>query len=237
MFRSWRQQPQSTERRKGLIARFWRSSRGAAAVEFSMIAPAFFMILFPMFEIGITFTADAVLQNAVNDAARKIRLSKCFDNATSCSSENAVVLLDAIYEPAMKALEAEGTTFTNYVVSDSLCCPSRTTIFRGQYVHNHHVVSNDQASGGGWPVFRDQGYPKDCLPVWLHKAGVRTGLVGKYLNQFPQRRGDPGLGRPVRCWPVPFVHHPDPRRCCAAGPGWGAARPRCRRRGRRDGDG
>lgn len=42
------------------------------------------------------------------DAARKIRLSKCFDNATSCSSENAVVLLDAIYEPAMKALEAEG---------------------------------------------------------------------------------------------------------------------------------
>lgn len=73
MFRSWRQQPQSTERRKGLIARFWRSSRGAAAVEFSMIAPAFFMILFPMFEIGITFTADAVLQNAVNDAARKIR--------------------------------------------------------------------------------------------------------------------------------------------------------------------
>lgn len=92
--------------------------------------------------------------------------------------------------PRLKALEAEGTTFTNYVVSDSLCCPSRTTIFRGQYVHNHHVVSNDQASGGGWPVFRDQGYPKDCLPVWLHKAGVRTGLVGKYLNQFPHRRGD-----------------------------------------------
>lgn len=42
------------------------------------------------------------------DAARKIRLSKCFDNATSCSSENSVVILDAIYEPAMTALEAEG---------------------------------------------------------------------------------------------------------------------------------
>ncbi|MBL8703624.1 MAG: aldehyde dehydrogenase family protein, partial [Rhodospirillales bacterium] len=42
------------------------------------------------------------------DAARKIRLSKCFDNATSCSSENSIVVLDAIYEPAMKALEAEG---------------------------------------------------------------------------------------------------------------------------------
>lgn len=42
------------------------------------------------------------------DAARKIRLSKCFDNATSCSSENAVVILDTIYDQALTALEAEG---------------------------------------------------------------------------------------------------------------------------------
>jgi sulfoacetaldehyde dehydrogenase len=42
------------------------------------------------------------------DAARKIRLSKCFDNATSCSSENSIVVLDAVYEPALEALEAEG---------------------------------------------------------------------------------------------------------------------------------
>lgn len=42
------------------------------------------------------------------DAARKIRLSKCFDNATSCSSENAIVVLDAVYDQAMAALAAEG---------------------------------------------------------------------------------------------------------------------------------
>ncbi|MCK6451958.1 MAG: aldehyde dehydrogenase family protein [Alphaproteobacteria bacterium] len=42
------------------------------------------------------------------DAARKIRLSKCFDNATSCSSENAVVILDKVYDQALGALEAEG---------------------------------------------------------------------------------------------------------------------------------
>lgn len=88
--------------------------------------------------------------------------------------------------PRLAALRAEGTTFSNYVVSESLCCPSRTTIFRGQYVHNHHVVSNAQASGGGWPTFRNLGYPADCLPVWLQTAGVHTGLVGKFLNEFPQ---------------------------------------------------
>lgn len=42
------------------------------------------------------------------DAARKIRLSKCFDNATSCSSENSVVILDAVYPQAVAALVTEG---------------------------------------------------------------------------------------------------------------------------------
>jgi arylsulfatase A-like enzyme len=87
--------------------------------------------------------------------------------------------------PRLHALQQEGTTFTDYVVSDSLCCPSRTSLLRGQYVHNHLVVSNDVTSGGGWGTFRDDGYAKDCLPTWLHDAGVRTGLIGKYLNEFP----------------------------------------------------
>jgi N-acetylglucosamine-6-sulfatase len=88
--------------------------------------------------------------------------------------------------PRLSALQARGTTFTNYVVSDSLCCPSRTSLFRSQYVHNHQVLSNDVVSGGGWPTFRDRGYASDCLPTWLDAAGVQTGLIGKYLNEFPQ---------------------------------------------------
>lgn len=42
------------------------------------------------------------------DAAEKICRSKTFDNATSCSSENAVVILDAVYDDAIAALEAAG---------------------------------------------------------------------------------------------------------------------------------
>lgn len=40
--------------------------------------------------------------------ARMIQQSKCFDNATSCSSENAVVILDAVYDDTIAALEAAG---------------------------------------------------------------------------------------------------------------------------------
>ncbi len=42
------------------------------------------------------------------DAAAKIARSKCFDNATSCSSENALVVVDAAYAATIGALEAEG---------------------------------------------------------------------------------------------------------------------------------
>lgn len=42
------------------------------------------------------------------DAAQKITASKIFDNATSCSSENAVIILDDVYEQAITALERAG---------------------------------------------------------------------------------------------------------------------------------
>ena len=44
----------------------------------------------------------------LDDAAQKIKASKTFDNATSCSSENSLVILDAIYTQAIEALERSG---------------------------------------------------------------------------------------------------------------------------------
>ena len=42
------------------------------------------------------------------DAAQKICASKTFDNSTSCSSENSLVILDDVYEDAIAALESVG---------------------------------------------------------------------------------------------------------------------------------
>jgi sulfoacetaldehyde dehydrogenase len=44
----------------------------------------------------------------LDDAARKICASKIFDNATSCSSENSVIIVESIYVAAMAALERAG---------------------------------------------------------------------------------------------------------------------------------
>jgi sulfoacetaldehyde dehydrogenase len=44
----------------------------------------------------------------LDDAARKICASKIFDNATSCSSENSVIVVNAVYDQALAALERAG---------------------------------------------------------------------------------------------------------------------------------
>jgi len=49
----------------------------------------------------------------LTDAAAKIRASKTFDNATSCSSENSLVILDDIYDGMIEALQNEGAWLLN----------------------------------------------------------------------------------------------------------------------------
>lgn len=87
--------------------------------------------------------------------------------------------------PRLAALKAQGTTLTDFVVTDSLCCPSRTSLMRSQFVHNHRVLSNVPTTGGGWERFYRRSLERNCLPTWLHDAGIDTSLIGKYLNGFP----------------------------------------------------
>ena len=61
--------------------------------------------------IGVgTGNAPVIVDSSadLDDAARKICASKIFDNSTSCSSENSVVLLDDVYRKAIEALQATG---------------------------------------------------------------------------------------------------------------------------------
>ncbi len=60
------------------------------------------------------------------------------------------------YLPHLQAMQQGGTTFTNYDVVDSLCCPSRTSIFTGAYPHNTGVFTNG-GKDGGYQTFTARG--------------------------------------------------------------------------------
>jgi arylsulfatase A-like enzyme len=81
-------------------------------------------------------------------------------------------------------LIGEGTHCEQCIAPAPGCAPARASILRGQYPHNHGVL---RGSGrfGGFGVFRDQGNEASTIATWLQDAGYRTGLIGKYLNEYP----------------------------------------------------
>ena len=85
--------------------------------------------------------------------------------------------------PHVQRLRSRGTTFTNYVVTDSLCCPSRASIFTGCYPHNTGIFTN-VGPDGGFALFHARGEETDTFATRLQDRGYRTALMGKYLNGY-----------------------------------------------------
>ena len=85
--------------------------------------------------------------------------------------------------PHVQALQKAGTTMSNYYVVDSLCCPSRSAIFTGEYPHDDGVFTNG-GSDGGYAAYNKNGNELKASAVALQKAGYTTGFMGKYLNGY-----------------------------------------------------
>ncbi|MDC0470677.1 aldehyde dehydrogenase family protein [Candidatus Pseudothioglobus singularis] len=63
----------------------------------------------PTLGVGVGNVPSIIDESAnLNDASHKIMTSKTFDNATSCSSENSIIVLKSVYEELIKSLEEEG---------------------------------------------------------------------------------------------------------------------------------
>jgi arylsulfatase A-like enzyme len=79
-----------------------------------------------------------------------------------------------------------GMEFENNFVSLPVCCPSRASTLRGQYAHNTTVWGNVFPNGGFLKVYQS-GIESSTVATWLKQSGYRTALVGKYMNQYPDR--------------------------------------------------
>lgn len=95
-------------------------------------------------------------------------------------------LINKKFAPHITALEQQGETFDHYFVADSLCCPSRSTIFTGLFPHDTKVATN-LPPDGGFQKFQSEHLDTKTYAVALQSAGYQTSMLGKYLNGY----GDP----------------------------------------------
>ena len=75
-----------------------------------------------------------------------------------------------------------GTEFTNAMVTTSLCCPSRSSMFSGRYSHNTGITGNGLTD-------LVASFDQDAtIQGYLHDGGYNTAIVGKFLNTYPLSR-------------------------------------------------
>jgi arylsulfatase A-like enzyme len=71
---------------------------------------------------------------------------------------------------------AGGTEFSEAFATTPLCCPSRASIFTGQFAHNHGVRNNDEPQNLS---------SASTLQHYLKEGDqYQTGIIGKYLNTW-----------------------------------------------------
>jgi arylsulfatase A-like enzyme len=94
------------------------------------------------------------------------------------------------FMPNLNAMQREGVTFNNYYVSNSLCCPSRSSIFTGMLPHNTLVETNTPPNGG-YEAYMEHGDAQESFCVALQHAGYKTAMMGKFLNGYLPRKHQP----------------------------------------------
>jgi arylsulfatase A-like enzyme len=82
----------------------------------------------------------------------------------------------------------QGTRFSETYAATPLCCPSRASILTGRYSHTHHVFNN------GEDAVRSLNH-NVTIQRQLDDAGYRTGIIGKFFNDWPTRLDPPGFDR------------------------------------------
>jgi Flp pilus assembly protein TadG len=70
-----------------ILRRFRRNHRGSAVVEFALVAPIFFGLLFAIIELALVFFASQMLETVTQDSARTIMTGQAQNGqVTGCST-------------------------------------------------------------------------------------------------------------------------------------------------------
>jgi Flp pilus assembly protein TadG len=129
----------STASATSILRRFGRNRGGSAAVEFALVAPLFFALLFAIIETAIIFFAGQILETVTQNSARMILTGQAQNAAYSQSQFQSYVCsqIPAILNCSNVYVDVE--TYSSFSSSSSGC----------QIDSSGNFINNMQYNPGG----------------------------------------------------------------------------------------
>jgi Flp pilus assembly protein TadG len=156
--------------RGGRIGRFWLAQRGATAVEFALIAPAFLATLIAILEVTLFLFAQQVLQNAAVATARQFMTGQAQSNSPTQSqllTNTVCPLIQSIF--TCNSLMINVQSYANFS-SANASPPTLTYNAQGQVTNTWNY---------------DPGAPGEVMVVQLiYQWQILSGPLGYVLSNL-----------------------------------------------------
>jgi len=173
------------------LRRFRRSRRGSAAVEFALVAPVFFALLFAIIETALMFFAGQVLETITQNSARMILTGQAQSGAYTQANFQSYVCgqIPALFTCANIWVDVEDYPAFSSVVINSPIDAS------GNFVANKYCPGNAQdiivvRLAYQWPLF--------VTGLGYNIASVPGGSM-HLLTATAAFRNEPFLANPSTC--------------------------------------
>ncbi|HWV97124.1 MAG TPA: TadE/TadG family type IV pilus assembly protein [Xanthobacteraceae bacterium] len=160
------------------LRRWRRSQHGSAAIEFALVAPMFFGLLFAILEIGLTFFAGQVLENGLQQSARLMFTHQAADSNmtqqqfTDDLCSRVSMLLDCTKLRVNVSVTAEGAPITIKSPIDA----------NGQFVDNFTYQNPQPNTRETVVVSAFYQWPLAVTQLGYSIANIDAGTAnGKYL--------------------------------------------------------
>jgi Flp pilus assembly protein TadG len=110
--------------RLNVLRRFGASRKGSAAVQFALVAPLFFALLFAIIEVAMVFFANQILETGTQDTARSI-LTHQLQDQNPTSSQQAQKVHDELCSRVQILLTCSGVLLDvrSYPAGDPFTVP------------------------------------------------------------------------------------------------------------------
>lgn len=116
----------STAAVRNALRRFRRNRRGSTAVEFALVAPVFFALLFAIIETAMVFFASQVLETVTQDSGRTIMTGQVQTSAlTQSAFKTAVCARISVLFDCTNGIYIDVQnypSFANVVITDPIGC-------------------------------------------------------------------------------------------------------------------